>query len=147
MALTQLRFRIGDFTHSSMAGAVDVYFHPVRMSTRAQSGWSWVYVDKPIKAGPPEGGQHTVELEDLHYYRMEVLWHDPDRSRVGRSEWHDPFMVPSSGGEEFIYLPRIIGQPPRNGMIRIVQSSPPWNQVFDQYVYDDTTGYLYERIG
>ena len=141
MALTTLEFFIRDFTDTGIHGSAEVYFHPVQMSTRG-SGWRAVFVDRPIKAGPPEAGLYTVELEDRHSYRMEVLWQDGDRSRVGRSEWFSPFPVPTSN--ETINLSALLGLPPRNGMVRVTTSDPT-SSLFDQYVYNSSTGDLYER--
>ena len=144
MTLTTLEFRVGDFTHTSVASSVDVYFHPVQMNTRAGSGWTWVYIDSPIRADDVESGLFTVELEDRQWYRLEILWHDDDRSRVGRSEWRGPFMVPSSGEDEAVNLARVLGQAPRNGMVRVLQSDPGASN-FDQYVFNESTGDLFER--
>lgn len=147
MALTTLEFRLRDFSNSGIASISEVYFHPVGMSTRAgSSNWPHLYVDRPIKVDlSSSSGLYEVDLEDRHYYRLEVIWHDADRSRVGRSEWHGPFMVPVSGSDETILLSNILDQPPRNGMVRVLDEDPSPSSIFDQYVYNEETGDLFER--
>ena len=146
MALTTLAFRPRDFSGNHMGLASEIYFHPMQMGT-GKSG-NWVLIDRPIRAdmSQPEGSEpFTVELHENYAYRMEVLWHDSDRSRVGRSEWFAPFRVPPSGDSEQINLREILGLPPRNGMIRVLQSDPSPSSIFDQYVYNEETGDLFER--
>lgn len=143
MALTEMVFRLKDFTNADFHHNAEVYFHPVQMNIRS-TGWQNVFVDAPIQPGPPESGLYTIELEDRNFYNMEVLWHDGNRSRVGRSEYHGPFMVPVTSENESIALPDVIGRPPRNGMIRVTTSDPT-SSLLDQYVYNETTGDLFER--
>ena len=147
MAWTNVTFRLRDFAGYQMGSTAEVYFHPVaRIGTRSQSANQMVMVDRPIKVDMSEGEPQEVRLEDRNFYRLEVLWHDDDRTRVGRSETSHPFMVPVAGEDEDIYLANIIGLPPRNGMIRILDEDPD-SSFFDQYIFNEETGDLFERSG
>ena len=134
---------VRDFTDSAISG-IEIYVHPVEGPGYRRYGPNWdrLFVDKPFPVEwEGSSGLFEVELEPLYTYRLEFLWPDPDRSRVGQSWWSEPFRVPGGEGS---YLSSILPLPTRNGLIRVMQSDPGSN-LFDQYVYNEETGDLFER--
>lgn len=134
MAQATLTGFIRDFTNITPAG-VEAYIHPQDASTRG----SIVFADSPIRLDIANNGAFSVSLEDRNRYILEILFLDPDRSRIGRSQLHE-FRMPVGGGS----ASNVIGPAIQNGMIRVLQDDPGSSN-YEQYHYNEVTGDLFER--
>ncbi|MGJ9405252.1 hypothetical protein ACHABQ_02870 [Nesterenkonia aurantiaca] len=134
MAAAPFTGNIRGFTNVRIEGAF-LWIHPLRSSVSGSN----VLPHKPIEVSPNSTGSFTVQLEEHHRYRLEVVFPDSDRSRMGLSIIGE-FRMPVGGGT----ASQIIGPPAANGTVRVLNTAPG-NTIFDQYVYDETTGDLYER--
>lgn len=134
MALAALTGTVRDFTDSSITGA-EAWIHPQGNATSGDT----VYTDKPIRLELASNGSFTVELMERHRYVIEILFHDEDRSRLGRTVTAE-FRMPTGGGT----VGQVIELPARNGQIRVLQTAPG-STIYDQYVYNEASGILYQR--
>lgn len=129
-----------DFTDSSIAG-LEIYVHPQGGPNIRNATWDRIFVDKPFPVEWTTNASFEVDLEPNQVYQLQFLWPDPDLSRVGQSWWSHSFRVPTGDGGN---LSSIVGFPARNGMVRVRTRDPNSSDQF-QYVYNESTGDLFER--
>lgn len=129
-----------DYSDSTIFG-LEIYVHPQGGPGLRPGGWDRIFVDKPFSVEWTTAAAFQVNLEPHHEYRLEFIYPDSDRSRIGQSWWSHPFRVPAGEGG---MLYRILGMPAGNGMVRVLNRGPGRTDYY-QYHYDETTGDLYER--
>lgn len=134
MALATVFGNIRDFTGEPVAGA-RMWVHP----RRPGSGGSSVFVDSSIEVPVAAGGAFSLPLEEFYTYQAEIVFPDPERSRSGLTLLPE-FTVPVGGGP----MSTVMGLPAGNGWVRVLRQNPT-SVIWDQYVYNELTGDLYER--
>lgn len=134
MALATLTGNLQDFTLQPIKGA-RLWVHPLQSSASGVS----LFVDKPVEVEVGADGAFSVHIEDQNRYELEIIFPDFERDRMGRATLGS-FRVPIGGGP----AGEVVGLPSANGMVRVLRSAPS-NTTYDQYVYDESTGNLFER--
>lgn len=134
MSLAPFTGNLRDFMGDQIDGA-RMWVHPLAPSNSGQT----LLADRPSEVSLDSTGSFSVDLEEHARYRLEVVFSDAERSRLGMAILGE-FRMPVGGGN----AGTVVGLPVSNGMVRVLQSTPN-TLTLDQYSYNELTGDLYER--